>query len=96
MRSTQQFSITLPNELAAVVKAKVAAGEYTTESEMIRDGLRTLVARDQAVESWLRKEVSRAYDALTADPTRVVSAANVRATLGAAHSNIKNRKRASL
>lgn len=92
MRSTQQFSITLPNELAAVVKAKVAAGEYTTESEMIRDGLRTLVARDQAVESWLHKEVSRAYDALAADPTRVVGAADVRARLVAAHKIAKQNK----
>ncbi|MFP7725484.1 ribbon-helix-helix domain-containing protein [Lysobacter sp. D1-1-M9] len=33
MRSTRQFSITLPNEMAEVVKAKVAAGEYATESE---------------------------------------------------------------
>jgi len=27
MRTTQQFSITLPNQMADVVKAKVAAGE---------------------------------------------------------------------
>jgi Arc/MetJ-type ribon-helix-helix transcriptional regulator len=38
MRSTQQFSITLPNEMAEAVRAKVAAGEYATESEVIRDG----------------------------------------------------------
>ena len=92
MRSTQQFSITLPNELAAVVKAKVAAGEYTTESEMIRDGLRTLVARDQAVENWLRKEVSRAYDALSIEPENVVSVADVRAALTAAHKSAKQKK----
>lgn len=42
MRSTQQFSITWPNEMADVVKAKVATGEYATESEVIRDGLRML------------------------------------------------------
>jgi antitoxin ParD1/3/4 len=28
MRSTQQFSITLPNEMAEAVRAKVATGEY--------------------------------------------------------------------
>lgn len=37
---TRQFSITLPNEMADIVKTKVAAGEYATESEVIRDGLR--------------------------------------------------------
>ena len=51
MRTTQQFSITLPNEMADFVKAKVAAGEYATESEVIRDGLRTLLARDRAMEA---------------------------------------------
>ena len=51
MRTTQQFSITLPNEMADAVKSKVAAGEYATESEVIRDGLRALLIRDRAVES---------------------------------------------
>jgi len=47
MRSTQQLSITLPNEMAQLVRAKVAAGEYASESEVIRDGLRNF-ARDRA------------------------------------------------
>ena len=46
MRSTQQFSVTLTHEMAALVRAKVDAGEYATESEVIRDGLRSLAARD--------------------------------------------------
>jgi putative addiction module CopG family antidote len=85
MRSTQQFSITLPHEMAEAVRAKVASGEYATESEVIRDGLRVLLARDVAVEQWLRKEVASAYDALKASPRRSVSAAKVRARLAAAH-----------
>ena len=51
MRTTQQLSITLPLDMANVVKAKVRTGEYATESEVIRDGLRALLARDRAVES---------------------------------------------
>jgi antitoxin ParD1/3/4 len=81
MRSTQQFSITLPNEMAEIVRAKVAAGEYATESEVIRDGLRTLVARDRAVEDWLRTQVAPSYDALKADPSRARSLEQVRAVL---------------
>ncbi len=38
MRTTKQFSITLPNDMADVVKTKVQAGEYTSESEVIRNG----------------------------------------------------------
>ena len=85
MRSTQQFSITLPHEMADAVRAKVATGEYATESEVIRDGLRVLLARDRAVEDWLRNDVAAAYDALKADPSRAVGADAVKARLAAAH-----------
>ncbi|WP_096701082.1 type II toxin-antitoxin system ParD family antitoxin [Magnetospirillum sp. 15-1] len=85
MRSTQQFSITLPNEMADLVKAKVAAGEYASESEVIRDGLRALLARDRAVEGWLRDQVGPAFDALQADPSRARTADQVRAALAAEH-----------
>ena len=85
MRSTQQLSITLPIEMANLVHAKVEAGEYASESEVIRDGLRALVARDRAVEDWLRHSVAPAYDALKANPARAVSTKKVRATLTAEH-----------
>ena len=79
MRTTQQFSITLPNTLADAVKSKVATGEYASESEVIRDGLRALLARDRAVETWLTERVAPAYDARAADPSRAVSVDRVRA-----------------
>ncbi len=85
MRTTQQFNITLPNEMADIVKTKVATGEYATESEVIRDGLRILMARDRAVENWLQHQVGPAYDALKADPARAVTINQVRATLAAEH-----------
>lgn len=89
MRTTQQLSITLPNEMADVVKAKVRAGEYATESEVIRDGLRALLARDRAVESWLHEQVGPAFDALKADPSRAVTAERVRARLAAEHAKAR-------
>ena len=83
MRTTQQMSITLPNEMADAVKAKVRMGEYASESEVIRDGLRALMARDRAAESWLHNQVAPAHDALRADPSRAVTAEQVRARLAA-------------
>ena len=83
MRTTKQFSVTLPNEMARMVRAKVASGEYASESEVMRDGLRALEARDRAVESWLRRDVAPAFDAMKADPSRGRSAAKVRASLTA-------------
>ncbi|MBK9573911.1 MAG: type II toxin-antitoxin system ParD family antitoxin [Rhodoferax sp.] len=83
MRTTQQLSITLPNDMANVLKAKVQTGEYATESEVIRDGLRALLARDRAIDGWLRDQVGSAYDALKANPSRAVTPEQVRARLAA-------------
>jgi antitoxin ParD1/3/4 len=85
IRSTQQLSITLPTEMAEAIKSKVASGEYATESEVIRDGLRALLARDRAVESWLQNQVGPAYDALKADRSRAVTVERVRKRLAAEH-----------
>ena len=89
MRTTQQLSITLPNEMADAVKSKVAAGEYASESEVIRDGLRVLMARDRAVENWLHDQVGPAYDALKGDPSRAITVDQVRARLAAEHKTAK-------
>ena len=89
MRTTQQMSITLPNDMADVVRAKVQGGEYASESEVIRDGLRTLMARDRAVESWLHSQVGPAYDALKADPARAVTPDQVRARIAAEHAKAR-------
>lgn len=89
MRTTQQMSITLPNDMADMVKAKVRTDEYASESEVILDGLRALMARDRAVESWLHNQVGPAYDALKADPSRAVTADQVRARLAAEHAKTR-------
>jgi antitoxin ParD1/3/4 len=72
VRTTQQLSITLPKEMAELVRAKVARGEYASESEVIRDGLRSLAARDRAVEAWLQDEVLPVAAAMEADPGRAM------------------------
>lgn len=89
MRTTQQMSITLPNDMADAVRAKVRAGEYASESEVIRDGLRALMARDRAVESWLQDQVGPAYDALKADPSSAVTGDQLRARLAAEHAKAR-------
>jgi putative addiction module CopG family antidote len=85
MRSTQQFSITLTHEMAELVRAKVESGEYASESEVIRGGLRALQLHERALDSWLREQVAPAYDAMKTNPSRALSAAKVRASLEAAH-----------
>jgi putative addiction module CopG family antidote len=84
MRSTQQFSITLPHEMAEMVRSRVESGEYASESEVIRDGLRSLEMQDRALEAWLREDVAKAYDAMKANPTRGISMDKVRKSIKAA------------
>ncbi len=81
MRTTKQLSITVPTDMADAIKERVASGAYASESEVIRDGLRTLFARDEAMEMWLRTEVAAAIDAIEADPLRGVTPDEVRAAL---------------
>lgn len=85
MRSTKQLGVTLPNETAAQVRAKVESGAYASESEVIREGLRALQAQERALEAWLHGEAAKAYDAFEADPSRGRSSQDVRAALAAAH-----------
>lgn len=49
--------------MARMVKDKVASGDYATESEVIREGLRALRSQDSALENWLRTEGMAGYDA---------------------------------
>ena len=56
-------------------------GHIASESEVTRDGLRTLFARDAAVEAWLQDEVATAYDALVADASRGLTARELRERL---------------
>lgn len=81
MRTTQQLSVTLPKEMANTVKALVASGSYASESEVLRDGLRALMARDRATEQWLLSQVVPAAQALADDPSRARPIDEVRARL---------------
>jgi putative addiction module CopG family antidote len=85
MRTTQQLSVTLPKEMAQMVRNKVASGEYASESEVVRDGLRALQARDRALETWLRTDVVAAYDDAKANPSSLLSSSQARAKVAALH-----------
>jgi len=66
MRATRSLSITLPVEIADMVEAKVASGEYASESDVIAEGLRPMAAHDAAIEAWLRDEVVPTLQAIDA------------------------------
>ena len=87
MRTTRQLSITLPNQMADALRERVQSGQYASESEVIRDGLRALFAQEAAVETWLRDEVTSTYDAAKADPASTTTADEIRKRLAARRSD---------
>ena len=82
MRTTKQMSITVTLDQAQMIAYKVASGQYATESEVVRDGLRILMARDQTVETWLRDTVVPEYDCVVAGETALASSDEVRRQFG--------------
>jgi Arc/MetJ-type ribon-helix-helix transcriptional regulator len=88
MKPKQLLNITLPNEMAEAIKTKVRAGEYATESEVIREGVLALLNRDRSIETWLQNEVGSAYDALKSNPSRAITADQVRERLAAANAKV--------
>jgi len=80
-------SITLPGELARLVRDKVAAGSYASNSEVIREALRLLKDQDAIKEQkveWLRSEMQKSVD----DPRPSVDATDTFAKLEARFGNI--------
>lgn len=81
MRTTQQFSVTLTNEMAEMVRARVASGAYASESEVIREGLRALHERDKAVEAWLTNTAAPSLDAIRENPSTGRTSVEVRSAI---------------
>jgi putative addiction module CopG family antidote len=72
MTMSRRFSITLPNDTAKLVEAKVKSGAYASVSEVVRDGVESLLDRDAAVERWLHEDVVAGHEEYLADPSRAV------------------------
>lgn len=81
MPTANALTVTLPAELADMVREKVEAGEYASESDVVSEGLNALRERDEAVEHWLKTRVAAAYDRALSEPRGTLTAAELRAVL---------------
>ncbi|RNC93889.1 type II toxin-antitoxin system ParD family antitoxin [Oceaniradius stylonematis] len=72
MVHTVKRTISLPSAQDDYIERKVDSGEYASASEVVRDGLRALRARDEVIEKWLREEVVPTYHAVKADPSKLL------------------------
>lgn len=84
-----QLSITLPDDLAARVRQRVASGAFADESEMVREALEEMEVKDmpyaERLERWLQTEGVAAYREWRADPSNVSSFEEVEEALREAH-----------
>lgn len=79
-------TIVVPADVAAEVNARVESGEYPSQGDVVRNGLRLLteedcLAHDPEVQQWLREAAVPIAEATLADPSRSIPANDVRAHL---------------
>ncbi|MDR1282127.1 MAG: type II toxin-antitoxin system ParD family antitoxin [Opitutaceae bacterium] len=74
------MSISLTPELDSVVKGKVASGLYNNASEVVRDALRSMIARERE-NDWLLREAAIGFAQLEAGETVTVTSKKTFATL---------------
>ncbi|MDJ0449135.1 type II toxin-antitoxin system ParD family antitoxin [Methylocystis sp. JR02] len=89
MSSAQLFSVSLPQELADFVDAKVKSGAYASASEVVREGVAALLERESALEKWLRDEVVRGHEEYLSDPSKGVPAQAVLERIKARRAAVK-------
>jgi antitoxin ParD1/3/4 len=89
MSANREFTVTLPEDLALAMEEKIKSGEYSSKEELIEDGVRTILSRDDDFEAWLRQEVVPALDRMKADPSRAISLEEVRRGIALDHERLK-------
>jgi antitoxin ParD1/3/4 len=91
--ASERLTISLPSELLEFVRERTAGGDYTSDSEVIRDGLRLLKARDEAVKNWLKEQVVPTYLKLKANPENALTREQSEARLVARRSQRRANKK---
>lgn len=88
----RQVIVNLPDDLARLVDAKVASGDYADASDVIREGLELVREHDKGFEDWLRDVAAPALAAMKADRSRRRSLGQVRASLDEAYRRAEARR----
>ena len=84
MAQRHEVTITLSDEAIAFVKAKLATGEYASESDVIEHELESARLEDEERRRWEREELIPVLDELERNPSATLTADQVREHLRAA------------
>lgn len=77
MGKVKKRTFSLTEQQSDYIDSKVASGTYASGSEVMREGLRAMQARDAAIERWLVEQVVPAHVELKAHPERAMPAEQV-------------------
>jgi Arc/MetJ-type ribon-helix-helix transcriptional regulator len=89
--ATQALTIELRDDLAEMVREKVASGEYATAGEVVADGLEALLEEQAALTSgpawdkWVREDLLPSIAEYQANPSVLIPIEEVKARLAARH-----------
>lgn len=72
MNHLTPLNLTLPDDLVADLRARVAAGHYPDEAAAVTDALRSAFGHDTALESWARTEAVAALEEHRRDPAAAI------------------------
>ena len=76
MSRTRALTIELPEEMADMIAEKVRSGEYQSESDVVVDGLLSLVFDDGShqdeIDRWMKTEMVPMLEAIDADPSLLI------------------------
>lgn len=76
-KACEKRTFSLPAEQGRYIDQLVKSGAFASASEVVRAGLRALAERNEAMERWLKTEVTAAYDQLESDPDSAIPANRV-------------------
>ena len=93
VENTTQITLTLPKNVLEIVRARVGAGQYPTESAAIEaaiiESLLSPPSDDELSGEYLRREVLPVLDAMNAHPARGLTLDQVRESLAQRHKNFR-------
>ncbi|MFT0174562.1 type II toxin-antitoxin system ParD family antitoxin [Paraburkholderia mimosarum] len=93
--ASERLTITLTPELLEFVRERTAEGDYNSDSEVVRDGLRLLKERDNAVRQWLAEKVVPGYLQYKANPESAMTREQIEQQLDRDRSQRRAKKRAA-
>lgn len=71
---TRTVRVELPDDVAELVRSRVASGAYGSAEEVLAEGVRALAREDAGLDAWLRAEVEAGHAEHLADPGGAVPA----------------------